>query len=549
MVQLMRAGRSWSGNEADRAFLNLGGGRFADVSASLGLDLVRDGRSVVAVDWDADGDLDLLTSGRDRGRFRYLRNDLVQPGVTPPSVSVRLVAEGLNKSAVGARVEWVPNGDLGTIHHQVRRAGEGFLAQAGAWQVLGLGASEAAEVRVQWPDGQSESFGRLRAGNRGLLVQGSGRARQVSAPSIELAGPQTPRDPRAQVAQPSADEEGFAQVMMVPMPLPTLGMETSDGREAKLFGLGPSGSRGTGQPLLLHLWASWCAPCVVELADMQREGADLRASGVVSLALSLDADEDRAKALGVLKSIEWSGSRGFAGRDTADVLDTVIGSLRDTTARLSLPTSLLISPEGRLLVIYTGKVKASRVLHDLDLIRLSPAERRRRARPYDGIEVDPRTTPHLARVEAALRYRGFEQAAAEYALAQVQIRSADEAQIAYQYGVARARQGRHEQALELFRKAVDLDPSSAASWAALGWAAEVSNLLDEALLAYRKSLALDGNDATAHFNLGRLSLGHGLLDEAKRHRQALVSLGSALAERLGTEIAAHEERAKGSDER
>ena len=62
------------GHERDCAFLNLGKGRFADVSAASGLAFDSDSRGAARVDWDLDGDLDLLVTARSAPRLRYLEN-------------------------------------------------------------------------------------------------------------------------------------------------------------------------------------------------------------------------------------------------------------------------------------------------------------------------------------------------------------------------------------------------------------------------------------------------------------------------------------------
>ncbi|NIP94492.1 MAG: hypothetical protein GWO24_14035, partial [Akkermansiaceae bacterium] len=67
-------GRSFSGHEKNCCFLNTGGGRFADVSAAVGLAFDDDGRAVSVCDWDFDGRQDLWVTNRTAPRVRLLRN-------------------------------------------------------------------------------------------------------------------------------------------------------------------------------------------------------------------------------------------------------------------------------------------------------------------------------------------------------------------------------------------------------------------------------------------------------------------------------------------
>ena len=61
---LIRRGASFSGNERNCAYLNTDGSRFANVSASMGLDFLDDSRAVAVADWDHDGDMDLWLRNR-----------------------------------------------------------------------------------------------------------------------------------------------------------------------------------------------------------------------------------------------------------------------------------------------------------------------------------------------------------------------------------------------------------------------------------------------------------------------------------------------------
>ena len=104
--RMIEQGRSFSGRERHCVFLNTGEQRFANVSAVTGLDFADDGRAVVAVDWDQDGDLDLWISNRNAPRLRLLRND---SPVGNRFLTLKLQGDGtsVSRDAIGTRIELV----------------------------------------------------------------------------------------------------------------------------------------------------------------------------------------------------------------------------------------------------------------------------------------------------------------------------------------------------------------------------------------------------------------------------------------------------------
>jgi tetratricopeptide (TPR) repeat protein len=82
---------------------NLGAGRFANVTAKLGLDKLVTGRveDVVAADFDDDGDTDFVVSVAGQG-LKLLRND---GGNTNYQLKLRLFGNRSNASGLGVRVE------------------------------------------------------------------------------------------------------------------------------------------------------------------------------------------------------------------------------------------------------------------------------------------------------------------------------------------------------------------------------------------------------------------------------------------------------------
>ena len=72
-AQMFEEGRSFSGNERDKLFLNRGDGTFADLSDLAGCDSPNDGRAVIACDF---------SGGNASRRLRSLID--VPPGMSNP---------------------------------------------------------------------------------------------------------------------------------------------------------------------------------------------------------------------------------------------------------------------------------------------------------------------------------------------------------------------------------------------------------------------------------------------------------------------------------
>jgi len=99
--------------------------------------------------------------------------------------------------------------------------------------------------------------------------------------------------------------QAFGVVAILGLALLTLGMSgrpstPRPGTEAPNFVLPDlSGQRATldayrGKPLVVHFWASWCAPCRRELPEIEAAYGELQNQGFV--VLGLNAGEDRATA-------------------------------------------------------------------------------------------------------------------------------------------------------------------------------------------------------------------------------------------------------------
>ncbi len=148
--------------------------------ATTGIDIARPGPTLWT-DLDGDGDLDFfMPGGRFRteanpSRWRVFRNDA---GVGR-WLRVRLEGRTL-RDAVGAKVRLRTS-----VGSQIRQVvgGEGhYNTQPSRWLHFGLGGDTgAADVTIDWPDGEVQSLGDVRA-NQALVVEQGGTIRAAFVP-------------------------------------------------------------------------------------------------------------------------------------------------------------------------------------------------------------------------------------------------------------------------------------------------------------------------------------------------------------------------------
>ena len=124
-----------------------------------------------------------------------------------------------------------------------------------------------------------------------------------------------------------------------PVPSP-LAFSGKGGKEHKL-----SEFYGNGNYLLLNMWATWCAPCVLELPSLGGLKKTYEGKGLEVLSLSIDHARD-------LKEIEtFLQTRGIG--PFALYLDDE-RAVRSVMPARGIPTSYLISPDGLVLYIFEG---------------------------------------------------------------------------------------------------------------------------------------------------------------------------------------------------
>jgi tetratricopeptide (TPR) repeat protein len=254
------------------------------------------------------------------------------------------------------------------------------------------------------------------------------------------------------------------------------------------------------------------------------------------LALGVEAGAERQRAGAALRELAWPFAAGFATEQAAQVLELIEGSLHDSARSLPVPSSWLVGADGRLLALYLGRVDPEQVVRDLGLADLSDAERRDAAVPFPGRWIAAPPAPVDDLVASRLASHGLDRAAAEYGLPQVETRELTTATFELGLAQARQRQGRLDEAIGHYRKALTVDPALFEAARGLALALHSKGDYTAARAAYGRALTLEPADATTRCNLGLVLLALGEVEGARRELEALRSLSSDLATTLAERI-------------
>jgi thiol-disulfide isomerase/thioredoxin len=119
-----------------------------------------------------------------------------------------------------------------------------------------------------------------------------------------------------------------------------------------------------GRPLLVNLWATWCAPCVREMPSLDRLAAQQSKSGVQVIAISQDL-EGRQKVTDFFARRRLAALEPYLDADMA-----FMTALRIET----LPTTILYDAHGREVWRMTGMAewdgdRAGRLLSEAERVR------------------------------------------------------------------------------------------------------------------------------------------------------------------------------------
>jgi hypothetical protein len=169
-------------------FHNNGNGKFEEVTDKVGSALRQPivGRGVAYLDFDNDGDLDLVLT-TSNGPAKLLRND---NGNQNDMLRIRTVGTRSNRDGIGARITVTTNTGLHLF--KMVRSGSSYLSQSELPVTFGLGkptTNKLVSLEIVWPSGKKESAGGVQPNQSLTLQEGKGI---VSQQPISFSGPKPP---------------------------------------------------------------------------------------------------------------------------------------------------------------------------------------------------------------------------------------------------------------------------------------------------------------------------------------------------------------------
>ncbi len=147
-------------------------GTFRIVPPGNGADYAGNSRSVVYLDYDGDGDLDIAVSDFQEPAH-LLRNDLAAGASGRHWIRIRLQGDptaGSNRDAIGARL--IAQAPGGTEMWREVQGGSGFESMEPRTQHFGLGKATEVDLDIRWPGGQRQQVKGIAADRTWLIEEG-----------------------------------------------------------------------------------------------------------------------------------------------------------------------------------------------------------------------------------------------------------------------------------------------------------------------------------------------------------------------------------------
>ncbi len=151
-------------DDPSRLFINNGDKSFTEMSADMGIVNRKQGRGVSCLDYDRDGDMDIMVANNGQSPDFFCNH-----GNNNHSVNVRLRQPGKNAFGIGAKI-YVTADEVQQIREI--RTGNNFVSQNPSEAHFGLGsATHIDEIKVIWPDGKESVLLNLDADKHYIITR------------------------------------------------------------------------------------------------------------------------------------------------------------------------------------------------------------------------------------------------------------------------------------------------------------------------------------------------------------------------------------------
>jgi cytochrome c biogenesis protein CcmG/thiol:disulfide interchange protein DsbE len=114
-----------------------------------------------------------------------------------------------------------------------------------------------------------------------------------------------------------------------------------------------------GRPVVLNFWASWCVPCRKEMPALQEVSEEVQDRIAF---VGINHQDSRGDAL---KFLDETGVRFPAGYDPEGATAAAYGLY-------GMPTTIFISPDGRILERHRGEINESQLRRELERLFRPP---------------------------------------------------------------------------------------------------------------------------------------------------------------------------------
>ena len=242
---------------------------------------------------------------------------------------------------------------------------------------LRFGEDESnTKLVVVWPGGAREEFGAPSANQRYLARQGTGQLSVVPVNPIQLADDK-------KVPDLNRKDSRIRVLSISETPMPICPYKTFDGKTVTAF------QPGSGTPVLLNLWASWCQGCIAELTEIGKNAERIKKAGLDVVALNVDGlgeseTYDPSVVQQALADCGFPFRSGRADSRLVEKIQLVNNHLFDVYLPIPVPTSILVDGRGAVTAIYKGPVDIDRLLADVELSKMDRQARREPSVPFRG---------------------------------------------------------------------------------------------------------------------------------------------------------------------